>query len=69
MTGKQKKQPWGHKRLGNLDLEYDGSIVMGNQVVGKIAPDYFEHDEVTDVCREIVRRWNAFEADGERAGQ
>jgi len=49
------------KRLGKLDLEYDGSIVMIDQVVGKIAPDYFTSEESTEVCREIVRRWNAFE--------
>jgi coenzyme F420-reducing hydrogenase alpha subunit len=53
-----KKEPWGHKRLGMLSLEYDGSIVMGNQVVGKIAPDYFTPEEVNDVCKELVRRWN-----------
>jgi len=56
-----RQRPWGHKRLGKMALEYDGSIVMGNQVVGKIAPDNFAPDEVDDVCREIVRRWNAFE--------
>jgi len=59
-----KEQPW--KRLGKLNLEYDGSIVMGNQVVGKLGPDYFTPDEVNDVCREIVRRWNAFEYENDR---
>ena len=56
-----RQRPWGHTRLGKLALEYDGSIVMGNQVVGKIGPDYFAQDEIDDVCREMVRRWNAFE--------
>jgi len=56
-------QPWGHKRIGKLSLEYDGSIVMGKQVVGKLGPDYFTPDEVNDVCREIVRRWNSFEGE------
>jgi hypothetical protein len=51
-----KQRPWGHKRLGKMKLEYDCSIVMHGQVVGKIGPDDF-----TDVCREIVRRWNSFE--------
>jgi len=49
---------WGHKRLGKLELEYDGSIVMDHQVVGKIAPDGYRPDEVNDICREIVKRWN-----------
>jgi len=49
---------WGHKRLGKLELEYDGSIVMDHQVVGKIAPDGYSPDEVNDICREIVKRWN-----------
>ena len=55
------KVKWGHKRIGKLDLECDGSIVMGNQVVGKIAPDDFSPEEVNDVCKEIVKRWNSFE--------
>lgn len=57
---KDKKQPWGHKRIGKLELENDGSIIMGGQVVGKIAPDGFDYDEINDVCKEIVRRWNSF---------
>jgi hypothetical protein len=59
----RERQPWGYKRLSKLALEYDGSIVMGNQVVGKMAPDYFTPQEVNDVCKEIVRRWNSFETD------
>ena len=56
-----RQRPWGHKRLGRLALESDGSIVMGNQVVGKIGPDNFEQGEIDDVCRELVRRWNLVE--------
>jgi len=56
-----KQRPWGHKRLGKLSLENDNSIVMGNQVVGKIGPDNFGMDEIDDICREIVQRWNRFE--------
>lgn len=63
---KKMTEQWGHKRIGKLALESDGSIIMCGQVVGKIAPDYFDADEVNDVCKEIVRRWNVFE-DGYKA--
>jgi ADP-dependent phosphofructokinase/glucokinase len=56
-----KMENFGHKRLGKIGMEYDGSIVMGNQVVGTIAPDYFTHEEVCDVSKELVKRWNTFE--------
>ncbi len=56
-----KPTPWGHKRIGRMDMESDGSIVMMNQVVGTIGPDHLNNDELKDVCREIVKRWNAFE--------
>ena len=55
------KRPWGHKRIGRLGLEHDGSMVIGNQVVpvDMIAPDYMDHEEQRDVVGEVVRRWNA----------
>ena len=56
-----RQTPWGHKRIGRLSIESDGSIVMANQVIGLIGPDYFPADEQADICREIVRRWNSFE--------
>lgn len=47
------------KMLGQFALEQDNSIVIGSQVMPKMAPDYFTPDEVDELQREIVRRWNS----------
>ena len=47
--------------IGRLRLEYDGSLVVCNEVVGKIQPDCLSPEEVAVFHRELVRRWNHFE--------
>jgi hypothetical protein len=42
------------KTPGKFDLECDGSIIMLDQVVGKIAPDYFSPEEANKVYHELV---------------
>ena len=44
-----------------MTQEYDGSICIHNQVVGKFEIDGFSYEQNRVLNDEIVKRWNAFE--------
>ena len=47
--------------IGKLSLEYDGSIVVRGEVVGKLEADCLTPEEINKFNAELVRRWNTFE--------
>ncbi len=47
--------------IGRLKLEYDGSVVIVGQIVGKFAVDGMTPEEIDSLNADIVRRWNHFE--------
>ena len=49
------------KEIGKLELEHDGSIVVGREVVGKLKADYLSDEQTNEFNAEIVRRWNLVE--------
>ena len=44
-----------------MTQEYDGSICIHNQIVGKFEIDGFTPEQNQALNDEIVKRWNAFE--------
>ena len=49
------------KEIGKLELEYDGSIVVCGEVVGKLWVDSFSYEQTKEFNTELVRRWNLVE--------
>ena len=47
--------------IGKLSLEYDGSIVVRGEVVGKLEADCLTQEETKQFNAELVRRWNLHE--------
>ena len=44
--------------IGKLKLEYDGSIVVCGEVVGKLEADCLTPEQINEFNAELVRRWN-----------
>lgn len=47
--------------IGRLSLEYDGSIVVCGEVVGKLEADCLTPEQTNEFNAELVRRWNHYE--------
>jgi len=51
-------------KIGKLKLEYDGSIVVCGEIVGKLKADCLPDKQVNEFNAELVRRWNLVEGEG-----